>query len=137
MKALSVRQPWAWAIVQGYKPVENRSRMTSVRGRILIHASLQFDKKGLEFIRDTMGIAVPDTFDQGAIVGSVEIVDCMKKDFPIAMSHPGFEYRENPWFFGPVGYVLREPQASITPFPAKGKLGFWNFYNKYVAEELK
>ena len=45
-KALSVRQPWAWLIVNGWKPIENRSRRTNVRGRILIHASLKFDHIG-------------------------------------------------------------------------------------------
>jgi hypothetical protein len=31
--ALSVRQPWAWLIVNGYKDVENRSWTTHYRGR--------------------------------------------------------------------------------------------------------
>ncbi len=38
MQALSVRQPWAWLIVAGYKDVENRGWATKYRGRILIHA---------------------------------------------------------------------------------------------------
>jgi ASCH domain len=33
--ALSVRQPWAWAIVSGYKDVENRSWPTNYRGTYL------------------------------------------------------------------------------------------------------
>jgi len=39
LRALSVRQPWAWAIVQGLKPWENRSRRFNYRGPVLIHAS--------------------------------------------------------------------------------------------------
>jgi hypothetical protein len=31
MKALSIRQPWAWAIVTGKKPVENRFVLTDAR----------------------------------------------------------------------------------------------------------
>ena len=38
MKALSVRAPWWWAILNG-KPVENRDWYTSQRGRVYIHAS--------------------------------------------------------------------------------------------------
>src|SRR5207302_502261 len=38
MKALTVRQPWAWAIVQGKKDVENRSWRTDHRGMVAIHA---------------------------------------------------------------------------------------------------
>ena len=39
MKALSVCQPWAWAIVHGIKKVENRWRPTRHRGPLVIHAS--------------------------------------------------------------------------------------------------
>ena len=39
MKALSIRQPWAWLILNAGKDIENRSWYTSVRGRVLIHAS--------------------------------------------------------------------------------------------------
>ena len=39
MKALSIRQPWAWLIVCGHKPLENRSWPTPYRGPLLIHAA--------------------------------------------------------------------------------------------------
>jgi hypothetical protein len=39
MKARSVCQPWAWAIVHGVKMVENRWRRTNFRGPLVIHAS--------------------------------------------------------------------------------------------------
>jgi hypothetical protein len=39
MKALSVRQPYAALICAGVKTVENRSRPTNYRGKLLIHAS--------------------------------------------------------------------------------------------------
>jgi len=39
MRALSLRQPWAWLVVNGYKEIENRSRRTNHRGALLIHAS--------------------------------------------------------------------------------------------------
>jgi hypothetical protein len=39
MRALSVKQPWAWSILQGGKPVENRSRATHHRGLLIIQAS--------------------------------------------------------------------------------------------------
>jgi hypothetical protein len=40
MRTLSIRQPWAWLIVNGHKPVENRDWATSFRGPVLIHAGL-------------------------------------------------------------------------------------------------
>lgn len=39
MKVLSIRQPWAWLIVNGHKDVENRTWDSYYRGPLLIHAS--------------------------------------------------------------------------------------------------
>lgn len=39
IKALSIRQPWAWLILWAGKDIENRSRRFHFRGRFLIHAS--------------------------------------------------------------------------------------------------
>ena len=43
MKALSIKQPWAWLIVNGYKDIENRTWKTNYRGTFLVHASKGFD----------------------------------------------------------------------------------------------
>ncbi len=39
MKALSLRQPWAWAILHAGKRIENRDWGTAYRGPLLLHAS--------------------------------------------------------------------------------------------------
>jgi hypothetical protein len=39
MKAISIRAPWAWAILHAGKDVENRTWPTNVRGTVAIHAS--------------------------------------------------------------------------------------------------
>lgn len=39
MKALSLRQPWAWLVAAGYKTIETRTWGTKYRGLLLIHAS--------------------------------------------------------------------------------------------------
>jgi hypothetical protein len=46
MRALTVRQPWAWAIAQGIKTVENRTWTTKYRGLLAIHAGMNFDAAG-------------------------------------------------------------------------------------------
>ncbi len=45
MRAITVRQPWAWAIIHGGKDIENRSRNIagSYRGPVAIHAALNVD----------------------------------------------------------------------------------------------
>ena len=39
MKALTVKQPWAWLLIHGTKDIENRNWPTSLRGEIAIHAA--------------------------------------------------------------------------------------------------
>ena len=43
VKALTVRQPWAWATIYGGKDVENRRWRTAYRGPLLIHAGKNAD----------------------------------------------------------------------------------------------
>lgn len=130
MKAISVRQPWAWLIVRPdlgtrevraaaagqLKDVENRSRRTKVRGRVLIHASLGMTRKEYDFAQDyaaACGVVIPAFEDlaRGGIVGSVEIVDCL-------------DWSPSKWYMGEKAYVLRD--AIPLPFvPMRGQLGFF------------
>lgn len=118
MKALSIRQPWAWAILLAGKDVENRSWATKFRGRVLIHAALHLRTREFEedcsLIRRISGESVLSHYYMrfGGIVGSVEIVDCVVTS-------------ASPWFFGPWGFVLRDPRP--LPFvPLRGQLGFFD-----------
>jgi hypothetical protein len=80
---LSVRQPYAWAIIAGIKDVENRSWPTKIRGRIFIHAGKNRTglDDGIDDLRKKGVRKLPKEQDMafGAIIGSVEIVDCVKK----------------------------------------------------------
>ncbi|MFD6294547.1 hypothetical protein ACFWFU_07050 [Streptomyces sp. NPDC060235] len=42
-RGLTIRQPWAFAIAEGFKTTENRSRRTNYRGHLLIHAGRALD----------------------------------------------------------------------------------------------
>ena len=111
MKALSIRQPWAWLIVNGHKPVENRSWPTKYTGRLLIHAGQRFEQKGVE-VAKRLGITLPEHFDQGGIVGWVDVTGCVTQ-------------LDSPWFVGPYGFTLTNAEA--LPFIlCPGKLGFFN-----------
>lgn len=114
--ALSIRQPWAWLILNAGKDVENRNWVTSHRGRFLVHAAKGCTREEMAIALDFAGrvagaLRVPDRFETGGIVGVAEIVDCVRR-------HP------SPWFVGGVGFVLRDPQP--LPFvPCRGALGFF------------
>ncbi len=121
--ALSVRQPWAWAILHGGKVIENRS-LAAIRsggmrpGRICLHAA-----KGMK--RDEYDWAVwrlqrhgtvaprPDALVRGAIIGTVEVTGIITES-------------DSEWFGGTAGLTLADPVA-IDPIPAEGALGYFEW----------
>lgn len=121
MRALSIQQPWAWLIVNADsypdpKRIENRTWSTRLRGQILIHAGLKFDRAGYDGIvasRPDLVDIMPAQADfaRGGIVGEATIVDCV-------------EQSDSAWFFGPKGFVLAD--AKPLPFqPCRGALSFF------------
>jgi hypothetical protein len=111
MKALSIRQPWAWAICHAGKDIENRTWSTAFRGPFLIHAGAKLDRDDIEDVEALGGLNVPNDLPTGGIVGRAELVDCVTRS-------------ESPWFFGRYGFLLRN--AEPLPFqPVKGRLGFF------------
>jgi ASCH domain len=90
MLALSVRQPAAEGIIRGTKMVEIRSRLTRVRGRILIYASLgRYDAEDEADLMREFGICdvTCDELPRFAVIGSVELFDCRRGD-----AGDGFEW---------------------------------------------
>jgi hypothetical protein len=118
MRALSVRQPWAWLIVNGYKDIENRNWPTSFRGRIYIHAGKRFDEGALAWVIEKRlmptgaNTSILRNLPHGGIVGEVDIIDCVC-------------YSPSPWFIGRYGFVLANPKAYDGIILCKGRLGFF------------
>ena len=124
MKAITIKQPWASLIVSGLKDIENRTWKTSFRGRVLIHAGKSVSKNGWrEMSQKQIDVAantnmIGAKFDElpfGAILGSVEIVDCVQ-------NHPSLWAENGVW-----NWVLADPILFPEPIPAKGKLSFWEY----------
>lgn len=112
MKALSIRQPWAWAIIYAGKDIENRTWSTKLREPFAVHASLGSDDVRLL----PRGVRKPDSEDlvSGAIIGFVDLVDVV-------------EYSRSKWYSpGSIGFVLANPRPLRTPVPCKGRLNFWD-----------
>ena len=119
MKAISIRQPWAWLVVHGHKDIENRTWATKYRGKTLIHASghkitrVEYD----DFVGCCRAVRIKsfpaiNGFKTSRIVGSVELVVCVEES-------------KSRWYFGPYGFVLKN--AKKLPFrQMKGKLNIWN-----------
>ncbi|VTU42942.1 MULTISPECIES: ASCH domain-containing protein [unclassified Variovorax] len=122
MKALSIQQPWAWLIVHGHKPVENRTWRTKHRGAFLVHAGKKFDRVGYDWVRETfpeIAMPAPGEFELGGIVGQASVVDCVE---PGSRANGAYSSK---WYFNEFGFVLDE--AVPLPFVAlKGNLNFFN-----------
>ncbi len=150
MKALSIRQPWAWLIVMGvpelvrvpvpaspeshtlkpsgrvaFKDIENRRwplpKWFTLPQRIYVHAGT----RRADYLEQLIDMGVPAFFAlmaysgyaaRGCIVGEADIVDCVRES-------------KSPWFEGPYGFVLANPQAYKEPIPFKGRLGFFEVGN--------
>lgn len=125
--ALSIRQPWAWLILNAGKNIENRTWPTRFRGRVLIHASkgcTQSEWADAHYFMNLrkLGADVPEIKDleRGGIVGECEIVDCVTNS-------------NSPWFVGQYGFVLR----NVKPLQfraCKGALGFFNPGNEKLTD---
>lgn len=117
LKALSIRQPWAWLILSGHKTVENRNWATRFKGPVLIHAAKGMTRGEYEaaaLFALQRGVQVPafHNLERGGLVGVAEIVGCVSASV-------------SPWFQGPFGFVLGAVRR--LPFvPCAGALGFFD-----------
>lgn len=121
MKALSIKQPWAWLIVNGFKDIENREWKTNFRGRFLVHAGQKFDFDGWQRVQQMFPhIIMPqmganwsaNAWELGGFVGEAEIKDCVM-------------HSDSPWFSGTYGLMI-ENAKPMTFRPWRGALGFFN-----------
>jgi hypothetical protein len=122
MLAISLTQPWAWAIYNG-KDIENRNWRSSVRGTVAIQAARAMSKEQYQeasrFIEwasrnqaKKIFTPAPNDLVRGAIIGLVDIVG-------IVAAHP------SPWFMGRYGYVCKNPRSLTEPIYCQGAQGFW------------
>src|SRR5690554_6786135 len=139
MRVLTVRQPWAWAIIHGGKDVENRVRsLGPYRGPVAIHAGLSDDAASDvdPMIREAI-VRTGDTspYVRGAVIGVVNLTGTHKgpntyRDRMRAVRScymPGKPFGLcSPWALPDHHHlVLEDPRPLARPIPAKGRLGLW------------
>lgn len=124
MKTFTVKQPWAYLVCAGIKDIENRTWKTNFRGRVLIHASAQSDRSRTpllsmaQFARTGYQAGYQSAYfgERSAIIGSVEIVDCVQNHSSI--------WAEKDFY----NWVLANPIMFEKPIEGvKGKLSFWEY----------
>lgn len=151
MRAITTRQPWAWAIMHADPPkdVENRTSIGTWRAlegqRIATHAGKGWSVRGVgsTLIRDALrelgydGIARNrDMFAMGAVIGTVLVTD-------VHLQEPGCchsEWAESEYYAadarrrtGLVHLVLVDPRP-CEPIDCRGALGAWTVPDDVAAE---
>lgn len=154
MHAITIKQPWAYAICHLDKRVENRKRKPPenlIGQRVAIHAGVAFDDDATDwmFARGLMRSVhmTPEQsacFDaRGAVVATAVLRGHTTGDGNIttlSFDRPGLVTRLFPWksleawFTGPVGHVLADVRVLATPIPCRGQLGYWTLPDEVAAE---
>lgn len=136
MKALTVQQPYASAIVTGPKTGENRTWAPSLKQLapgdwVAIHAGAALYKavKQKHFTEAyTKGIPplwpecpAFDKLPRGAVIGVARLRAILNSEFGVA-HNPDF----NPWYVGPFVWEFDHRITLPSPMPCKGALGLWS-----------
>lgn len=131
MKALTIKEPWATLIIDGYKKYEFRSWKTNYRGKILIHAGMSEEKDMLKKFKD-----YNLNCSKGMIIGEALLTDCIlvTKEFEeellkIDKTVYGRESHEMKY-----AWELENVIKYDKPILIKGKLGLWNYEEETMHE---
>ena len=124
VKALTIREPWASLIVNGYKEYEFRSWKTNYRGKILIHAGKGSDKEYLDRFKE-----YDLEYGKGEIIGEAELVDCIKvsDEFQKVLNNKNRLVYGNNNYDQKYAWKLINIKKYDKRIPAKGKLSLWEY----------
>lgn len=161
MRVITLHQPWASLIAQGYKQYETRSCPTNYRGLLLIHAGKRpMDEAGellchvikrsavssKLFMSDTLTGYRKEDYPFGCIVAVCQLADCIRMEREFINQQPDVERavgwcatfrgeaspRKLAWETGRFAWHLKDIKALPTPIPAIGKQGLWVPSNELV-----
>ena len=126
MKVITIKQPFASLIAEGYKEYEFRTWKTKFRGEVYIHAGLGIDKEAMKRF-EYLNLDCP----QGMIIAKCKITDCVPIDEEMKEKLKELDpivYQGAINNNGKIEYGFKlENVEKIKPIPAKGKLSFWEY----------
>ena len=125
MKVLTIKQPWATLIMQGYKRFEFRSWQTKYRGDLLIHAGKGIDKEAIKRLEKYL----PKELLTGKILGKVTLVDCIKMspEFKERLLKENKDIYTKSSFQEKYGWQIENVQVFDELIEAKGHLSLWEY----------
>lgn len=129
VKALSLKQPYAWLIANGYLLVDDRTWGTSYRGVMLIHASKGIYEEYYDYLVAQTDLPLPskDQLGYGGVVGMAQLVLCVRPN-----NIPPTLTREQQADFSGVprnhfGFLFEDAKP-LTLMPCPGKLGIFELH---------
>lgn len=145
MRALTIKQPWAYAILRWGKRVENRTTYPPehlIGQRIALHAGKSWSHKALDWMLDhglvpvAWAEATQNRFAVGAIVGTAVLVGWAEKratyeydsdehDRAGLTREQAIQALDSPWYMGRVAVVLGDVRELAVPVPCRGQIGYW------------
>jgi len=122
MQALSVPQPWAWAVARGHKTHLNQSASTYYRGPLAIYASCRVDTASVR--NQAVREANENSPDPVAAIGGIVAVVTLEGICTAGMS--GRPCRCGRWAFpGSYHWLVADPRPLRVPVLALGQPGLW------------
>lgn len=128
MKVITIKEPCATLIANGYKEYEFRVWKTNYRGEVLIHAGKNYDKDNLKRF-EYLNLE----YSPGKIIAKCNITDCilvdesfkekmLKKDEKV---YSNLKRKRDKKLYG----FKLENVEKIDPIVINGKLGLWEYNN--------
>lgn len=131
MRALTVRQPWAWAIARGHKSILNRGQDTGLRGEVAVHASLRVDLEAFDDV--VIRSANWDPADPEAAIGGIVAVVILVDVCTQARAGRSCDCGE--WALpGNFHWRLAQPRPLAWPVLTIGQPGVWELAPRVAAE---
>lgn len=124
MKAVTIWQPYAQAIVLGLKKFETRSWATKYRGRIAIHASKKALTKQSKILVQKYGI---NNCPLGKVLLVADLTDCILMTEEFIKKQKQSELDFGDWQIGRYAWKLENIRLLDEPIVISGKQGLWNF----------
>jgi len=126
--ALTIWQPWAWAIVEGHKKIENRTWQPPAHllGKwLLIHAGANLDAQAVPTVRRLVRVPCLPRMTCRHVLGVVRVAKVYGDEIPkfspeqLELDHPG----QKRWYGGPVAWFFDRAIAFPQPIPMRGQQG--------------
>ena len=124
MKALTLWQPYAQAIVLRLKKYETRSWATKHRGLIAIHCSVKPLSKQYRQLAEKYGIT--DKLQYGKVVVICDLKDCIMMTEEFIKQQNKTEIDFGDWQVGRYAWKLELVEILPEPKQTKGYQGIWN-----------